>query len=166
MIDAPQKSIETLESINNRISMAESEERRLRNLKISLSQEIDELVKSKKWHEEEIERLGNELKTVKTELADKQTILAEARSVIEKADEVSAGQKSEWDKLNQAKSAHMEVMSQAKTELDAERNRLNEEHSERLQTLIHRETAVKRSEISIAEKRRGLIELAEFLTKE
>lgn len=112
VVNQPTESITKLEEINNRITMAESEYRRLQGLISSNKQEIDQLVKDKKFLDEEVSDAKNELAVAKNDL--KKSV-----SENEKAKKVLSELKAENDELKNSIEEREKQNAQLETKLDS-----------------------------------------------
>lgn len=103
MINTPDDDLLTLEQVKNQITMGEGEVKRLKGLRDDLEGQVHELVKAKKWNEEEIERTVNELDAGKDELAKLHVQFADAEQVIAEAESIERAQQVAWDEIEKAK---------------------------------------------------------------
>ncbi len=152
MMNQPIKELVDLENIKNQISMSEGEVKRLRGLRVSEEYAIGELVKAKKYHEDEIERLKKTVQEAHAKVVALNNQLQEASETIDKAASVKEELRLERDKLTAERESHRKDVADSHDLLAERAAHIIEREAEaerRHNDLSEREAQVKEKESKI-----------------
>lgn len=140
MINTPVKEQVDLEDLKNQITMAEGELKRLTELRVSEDYTVSELVKAKKWHQDEVSDLEKTAESKAVDIKNLEKEYQAALDTIAKSDSLKAeldlvrkvaeAEKSEAiasvaDAREEVEKRSKEV-SEAESDIDARRNELDE----------------------------------------
>lgn len=142
MITTPEEEQVTLDQVRNQITLSEGELLRLQKLRASEEYSVAELVKEKKFHQDELDRLKTEGVVAEGAIDDIKKAHEVAQATITQADTVASDQQTEWDKLETAKHTHKKQVTDKQTELDRQGEALEAKqntHANRVSQLNERQ---------------------------
>ena len=154
MITAPEEEILTLESVKNQITLGEGELKRLKDLSISETISIQELVKSRRFHQDEVAVLELNKVELENKIKELSRSYNEALGVIKEAKQVLAEQQVEWDKIRHAKDEHEDEKNAHVQKVEAHELKVTEDKSDiqaRKEEVSRKEAMVQAREDHIAD---------------